>query len=62
MPSTDPTRIGKMDVIYAYQDERLNSIVFTIPLEDDTNEHVEEELRKRVTHAEVAGPAEIQVE
>ncbi len=62
MPSTDPARIGKMDVIYAYQDERLNSIVFTIPLEEDNNERVEEELRARVTHAETAGPAAIEVE
>lgn len=62
MPSVDPERIGKMDVIYAYQDDRLNSIVFTIPLEDDTDERVAEELRSRVKHAETAGPAAIEVE
>jgi hypothetical protein len=61
-PSTDPTRVGKTDVIYVYQDERLNSIVLTIPSEEDTPEEVEKRLRERIAAATEAGPRSIEVE
>lgn len=61
-PSTDPARVGKTDVIYVYQDERLNSIVLTIPSEEDTPEEVEKRLREKITRAKEAGPHKIQVE
>jgi len=61
-PSTDPARIGKTDVIYAYQDERLNSIILTIPAEEDSPERVEAELRKRIEAAKEAGPRQIEIE
>lgn len=61
-PSTDPKRVGKTDVIYVYQDERLNSIIITIPLEEDSDERVEKELRERIARAAVAGPREIEIE
>ncbi len=61
-PSTDPTRVGKTDVIYAYQDERLNSIILTIPIEEDTPEKVEEMLRARIAGAAEAGPKVVEIE
>lgn len=61
-PSTDPSRQGKMDVVYAYQDERLSTIIIKVPLEDDTPARVEEELRKRVEAAREAGPREVTIE
>ncbi len=61
-PSTDPTRIGKTDVIYAYQDERLNSIILTIPSEEDTPEEVEKRLREKIELARTAGPRRIEIE
>lgn len=61
-PSTDPGRQGKMDVVYAYQDERLSTIIIKVPLEEDTPARVEEELRKRVEAAREAGPREVTIE
>ncbi len=61
-PSTEPQRVGKTDVIYVYQDERLNSIVLTIPSEDDSPEEVEKRLRAKVEAAAEAGPRSISIE
>ncbi len=61
-PSTEPTRVGKTDVIYVYQDERLNSIVLTIPSEEDTPEEVEKRLRVKIEAAATAGPRSITIE
>lgn len=61
-PSTQPERAGKMDVVYAYQDERLQTIIIQVPIEEDSPERVEEELRKRVAAAREAGPREVEIE
>lgn len=61
-PSTDPARVGKTDVIYVYQDERLNSIVLTIPSEEDSPEEVERRLREKIAGAAQAGPRQIEIE
>lgn len=61
-PSTDPQRVGKTDVIYVYQDERLNSIVLTIASEEDSPEEVEKQLRAKIASAATAGPRSIEIE
>ncbi len=61
-PSTDPTRVGKMDVAYVYMDERLQTIMIQFPLEEDTAEKVVEELRVRAERAAAAGPTEVVIE
>lgn len=61
-PSADPKRVGKTDVIYVYQDERLNSIVLTIPSEEDSPEEVERRLKEKIASAAAAGPRQIEVE
>jgi len=61
-PSTDPKRIGKMDIAYAYMDESLRTIMIILPAEEDTPARVEEELRKRATAAAVAGPKSVTID
>lgn len=61
-PSTDPNRIGKIDVAYAYMDESMRTITFFIPAEEDSPERAEEELRKRVEAQKTAGPRQIEIE
>lgn len=61
-PSTKPERTGKMDVVYAYQDERLQTIIIQMPLEEDSPERVEAELRSRVEAAKTAGPRQVTIE
>jgi len=60
-PSTDPARIGKMDIAYAYMDESLRTIMIILPAEEDTPERVEAELRKRAEAAAAAGPKEVTI-
>ena len=60
-PSTVSTRVGKIDVAYAYMDENMRTITFFVPLEEDSPERVEKELRERIEHAAVAGPREISI-
>lgn len=60
-PSTDPARVGRIDVAYVYMDERFQTIMITIPIEEDTEPRVLEELHKRVEAAAGAGPAEIEL-
>lgn len=60
-PSTDPTRIGKMDIAYAYMDESLRTIMIILPAEEDTPARVEEELRKRAAAAAAAGPKTVTI-
>lgn len=60
-PSTEATRQGQMDVAYVYLDERMRTFMFTIPIEEDTAERVREELEKRYTAAEGAGPQIIEL-
>jgi len=59
-PSTDPTRPGKIDVAYVYMDERFQTIMVTVPLEDDNQERVTAELRARAEAAKGAGPEAIE--
>lgn len=60
-PSTTPSRIGKMDVAYAYMDEAMHTVMLVIPAEEDSPERVEKELRDRATSAAKAGPKEITI-
>jgi hypothetical protein len=60
-PSTDPTRIGKTEVVYAYIDEAMRTITFTLHGEDDNPANVERELRARIENATKAGPKEITI-
>jgi len=60
-PSTDPGRSGKVDVAYVYMDERFQTYMITLPLEQDNEVRVREELTKRAKAAAGAGPAEIEV-
>lgn len=61
-PSTDPARQGKIDVAYVYTDERFQTIMIQLPLEEDNAERVQEELVIRVEQAAVAGPDHIDLE
>jgi hypothetical protein len=58
-PSANPERLGKTDVAYAFMNEMMQTLIVTVPLEDDTAEKVESVLRERVTRAESAGPKEV---
>ncbi|MDP2324165.1 MAG: hypothetical protein Q8N51_09060 [Gammaproteobacteria bacterium] len=60
-PSTDPQRIGKMDIAYAYMDESLRTIMIILPAEEDTPARVEDELRKRAAAAAAAGPKSVTI-
>ncbi len=60
-PSTVPARVGKIDVAYAYMDETMRTITFFLPIEEDTPERAEAELRKRIEAARAAGPKEIEI-
>jgi hypothetical protein len=61
-PSTDSTRIGKTDVSYVYMNlETFATYTFTIPLEEDTEEHVRAILTERVARAAAAGPATVEI-
>lgn len=60
-PSTDPARRGAIDVAYVYVDERFQTYLIKVPLEEDTPERVQELLRERVAAAEAAGPRTIEL-
>lgn len=60
-PSTDPARLGKIDVSYVYMDDRFQSLMFTIPVEEDNEARVLEELRKAAGRAAGAGPAKVEI-
>lgn len=60
-PSTDPARLGKTDVAYAYMDEGLKTIMIMVPLEEDNPKNVEEKLRERVAASAAAGPREVTI-
>jgi len=61
-PSTDPARQGKVDVAYVYMDERFQTVMVQIGIEEDTPERVEQELVKRAEQAAGAGPETIEIE
>lgn len=60
-PSTDPARRGAVDVAYVYMDERFQTVMIKLALDEDTPERVEAALRERATAAEAAGPREITI-
>ena len=60
-PSPDPTRRGLVDVSYVYMDEHFQTVMITIPQEQDSPARVQEELQKRATAAAAGGPLEIVV-
>ena len=57
-PSIDPARRGAIDVMYVYADERFQTVSFRIPLEQDSEQRVQEELRKKSLAAAAGGAAE----
>ena len=61
IPSADVARRGLIDVAYVYMDERFQTVMLTIPLEQDSPQRVQEELEKRVRAAAAGGPPEIVV-
>jgi len=58
-PSTEPARRGMTDVAYVYMDERFQTDMVQVQLEEDSDERVAEELRKRDAAAAAGGPEEI---
>ena len=60
-PSTDPARQGRIDVAYVYMDERFQTVMVRIPLEEDSPERVAEALRDRAAAAAAGGPTEIEI-
>lgn len=60
-PSTQEGRRGLMDVNYIYMSDRMETITFTIPLEQDSEERVKQELQTRAAAAAAAGPATITI-
>ncbi len=60
-PSTDPARVGAVDVAYVYMDERFQTVMIKLPLSEDNAVRVAEELKKRAEAVESAGPAEIEI-
>lgn len=61
-PSTDPTRIGKVDVSYVYMNlETFATFTFTVPLEEDTEARIVEILTERVARAAAAGPPTVEI-
>ena len=59
-PSTDPGRIGKVDVSYVYMDERFQTVMFTLPIEDDSPARVAAELKLRAEAAAGGGPEAVE--
>ncbi len=60
-PSIDPARIGKVDVAYVYMDENFQTVSFRVPLEEDSDERVHEELRKKAAARARGGAREYDV-
>jgi len=60
-PSTDPARVGKTDVAYVYMDERFQTVMIQMPIEEDSAERVKEELQKRAAAAKAGGEPEVTI-
>jgi len=58
-PSTDPTRRGLIDVAYVYMDERFQTVMITVPIEQDSPARVQELLLERARAAAAGGPEKI---
>jgi len=50
MPSVEPGRLGKIDVVVTYQIDPLHRYRVTIPAEKATDEAIEEAIRKDAQH------------
>jgi hypothetical protein len=59
-PSTDPERMGKIDVMYVYMDDNMHSFTLRIPKEADNEERVKAELQAAVASAEAGGARRIE--
>lgn len=60
-PSTNPLRVGKMDVSYMYRDDFYMTYSFTLAQEEDSPEKVTEALKVAVERATAASPKTIQL-
>ena len=60
-PSPDVARRGLVDVSYVYMDEHFQTVMITVPLEQDSPARIQEELQKRAAAAAAGGPLEIVV-
>jgi len=60
-PSPDAARRGLVDVSYVYMDEHFQTVMITVPLEQDSPARIQEELQKRARAAAEGGPLEIVV-
>jgi len=61
-PSQNPARVGKTDVTYVYMNlDTFATYHIIIPLEEDTEAHVREELEAAAKRAAAAGPPQIEI-
>lgn len=60
-PSTDPNRQGRIDVAYVYLDEKMHTIMIQIPLEEDSEARVLQELQAHAERAKGGGPEEVSI-
>lgn len=62
VPSTEPGRQGKFDVLYVYMDpSNFRTFSFSVAKELDSADAVESKLRETVESAGKAGQAEIEI-
>lgn len=61
IPSLDPTRRGMTDVAYSYMDDRFQTYMVTVPIEEDTEENVIAKVKEKMAAAESAGPKVIEL-
>jgi len=52
IPSGEPGRIGKMDLIITYQVDALRTYITTMPKEEFTEERLKEKIKKELTERE----------
>ena len=60
-PSPDVARRGLVDVSYVYMDEHFQTVMITVPLEQDSPARIQEELQKRAAAAAAGGAVEVVV-
>lgn len=58
-PSTDPERRGRIDVAYVYMDEQFQTVMVKVPIEEDTEARIKDELAKAAERAAGAGPPKV---
>ncbi|RKY70078.1 MAG: hypothetical protein DRQ24_09865 [Candidatus Latescibacterota bacterium] len=52
IPSGEPGRIGKMDLIITYQVDALRTYITTMPKEEFTEERLKEKIKEELTERE----------